>query len=61
MNERDFHIRLARVYLAQLRHRRQHAANQNFFWVLLGWAQRARRAAQLATRPIEPAQRELFE
>ena len=58
MNERDFHIRLARVYLAQLRHRRM--ANGSFFWTLFAWAQRARRTAQLSGRPIYPPQGELF-
>ncbi len=41
MNEREFNLHRARVYLAEARRRR----DQQFGWTLLQWAANARRAA----------------
>lgn len=56
VSDREFLIHLAKVHLAECSRRRRVDSWSNFYWVVFGWAQNARRRASQS----QPAQGELF-
>lgn len=51
MNDREFAIHCARVYLDEASRRRHAHASRNFYWTLIAWAQERRRAAASMVEP----------
>lgn len=59
VDERERHIRRARVYLREAHLRLHNPAQRAFCFKLLGWAANCRRRAMAVSKP--PAQGALFE
>jgi hypothetical protein len=58
MNDRDWHIRMARTYLAQAQHVRQYPQHSAWHATLLLWVAK-RRLQAMGCKP-EPVQQDLF-
>jgi hypothetical protein len=58
MTARDWHIRMARTYLAQAMAVRRYPQHSGWHATLLAWT--AKRRLQAAATPNEPVQQDLF-